>query len=155
MTIESKLTPRGPVKILSASWRDLSAARQLEKICFPEDAWPFLDMLGVLTLPQVVRYKAMLGERMVGFIAGDIRKLQSTGWIASICVHPDLRGQGLGTKLLILCEKEMGMPKVKLSVRMSNRTAIEMYKRNGYQGVGRWQRYYKGKEDAFVMEKIL
>ncbi len=149
------ISPGSQVEISPASWRDLSAARQLEKICFPQDGWPLLDMIGVLTFPQTVRYKAILDEKMVGFVAGEIRKSQSTGWIATISVHPDLRGEGLGTKLLNLCEKGMGMPKVKLSVRVSNLNAIEMYRRNGYYDVGRWKNYYKGKMDALVMEKTI
>jgi ribosomal-protein-alanine N-acetyltransferase len=112
-------------------------------------------MIGVLTFPQTVRYKATLDDNMVGFVAGEIRRIQSTAWIATISVHPDLRGEGLGSKLLKLCENEMGMPKIKLSVRVSNQKAIEMYRRNGYVDVGRWENYYKGKEDALVMEKLM
>jgi ribosomal protein S18 acetylase RimI-like enzyme len=147
--------PGSRVEISPASWRDLNAARQLEKICFPQDGWPILDMIGVLTFPQTVRYKATLDDNMVGFVAGEIRRIQSTAWIATISVHPDLRGEGLGSKLLKLCENEMGMPKIKLSVRVSNQKAIEMYRRNGYVDVGRWENYYKGKEDALVMEKLM
>ena len=41
-------------KILPATWQDFSAVRQLEKECFPVDHWPFWDIFGVLTLPDVV-----------------------------------------------------------------------------------------------------
>ena len=65
-------------QILSAGWRDLGSLRRLEKICFPEDAWPLLDLIGVLSLPNVVRLKAVklvdsAAETMIGFIAGDRR----------------------------------------------------------------------------------
>jgi hypothetical protein len=33
-----------------------------------------LDLIGVLTMPNVVRLKAMSDHQMVGFIAGDVRK---------------------------------------------------------------------------------
>lgn len=141
--------------ILPAGLRDLNQVRDLEKLCFPLDAWPLLDMLGALTLPNIVRYKLVLDKQVIGFVAGDVRRLQQTGWIATICIHPDFRRQGLAEKLLALCEAEMQMPKVRLTVRSSNTAAIMMYKNNGYQQVGRWERYYKGGEDGVVMEKVL
>jgi ribosomal-protein-alanine N-acetyltransferase len=141
------------VEITRASWRDLGAIRELERICFPVDAWPWLDMVGVLALPNIVRHKAMLGNEIIGFVAGDVKRYNNTGWIATICVHPNHRGQGLGGRLLRACETGMGMPRVKLSVRESNQAAIEMYERNGYRQVGVWRKYYKGGENGIVMEK--
>ena len=85
------------INILEANWRDLGALRQLEQLCFPLDAWPLLDMIGVLTLPSVVRYKALEKDEMIGFVAGDIRASKQLGWIATICVHPDHQGRGLGS----------------------------------------------------------
>ena len=143
------------IDIAPASWRDLGTIRELEKICFPLDAWPWLDMVGVLTLPSIVRHKATLGDRVGGFVAGDVRRYNNIGWIATICVHPNFRGQGLGGRLMQACEEGMGMPKVKLSVRESNRDAIEMYLRYGYTQVGVWRKYYKGGENGVVMEKVL
>ena len=138
-----------------ATWRDLGEIRQLEDICFPEDAWPLIDMVGTLTLPGIVRYKAEMGCRVVGFVAGEIKRYQQTGWISTICVHPKYRGYGIGRKLLELCEKDIPMPRLKLSVRASNHAAIKMYERAGYTAVSRWRRYYKGGEDALVMEKVI
>lgn len=138
-----------------ASWRDLGPIRTLEKLCFPQDSWPLLDMLGVLSLPNITTIKAQEGENIVGFVAGDAKRWQQTGWISTICVHPESRGIGLGSMLLDLCEEKMDMPKVKLSVRESNKRAISLYLRRGYQQVGRWRRYYKGEEDAVVMEKMI
>ena len=147
--------PGSAYKIVMASWRDLSEVREIENVCFPQDAWPLFDMLGALTFPGTVRFKAVLGGKIVGFVAGDIRRYQKTGWIATICVLPEFRNHGIGKALLLKCEQAMEMPRVKLSVRMSNQEAINMYRRNGYQDAGRWPRYYRGGEDALVMEKVL
>ena len=138
-----------------ASWRDLSAIREIEKACFPLDAWPLLDMISSLTLPNIVRTKASINGLIIGFVVGDVKRYQDTGWIASICVLPEHRGQGVARRLLDICEREMNMPRVKLSVRESNQDAIGMYQHLGYAEVGRWKRYYKGGEDAVVMEKHL
>lgn len=142
-------------QILPAGLRDLNPVRALEKLCFPMDAWPFLDMIGALTLPNIVRYKMVADGALIGFIAGDIRRMQRTGWIATICIHPDYRRRGLAEELLALCEVEMRMPRVKLTVRASNQAALMLYKNNGYRQVGVWQRYYQGGEDGVVMEKVL
>ncbi|MEK6221417.1 MAG: GNAT family N-acetyltransferase [Chloroflexota bacterium] len=147
--------PGSSLQVLQASWRDLASLRELEQVCFPVDAWPLLDMIGVLTLPQVIRYKALEAQKFVGFVAGDIRQSQKIGWIATICVHPDYRGKGIGAALLKLCEEKMGMPKIKLSVREGNQAAIDLYKRNGYLQIGEWKKYYKGGENAVVMEKMI
>jgi ribosomal protein S18 acetylase RimI-like enzyme len=145
----------GTVSIEQATWRDLNALRQVERVCFPMDAWPIWDLLGVLTLPNVVRLKAVVDECMVGFIAGDIRPREDLAWIATVGVVPEYRRRGIGTALLQACEAALTVGRVRLSVRVSNRAAIALYERFNYQRVGRWADYYQDGEDALVMEKIL
>jgi ribosomal-protein-alanine N-acetyltransferase len=141
--------------IEQASWRDLGDLRHLEAVCFPQDAWPLWDLIGVLTLPNVVRLKAVAGVKMVGFIAGDIRSSERMAWIATVGVLPEYRGQGIGSALLRQCEARLGMPRVRLNVRVSNITAIRLYKQVGYYQVGTWPRYYQDGEDALILEKQL
>jgi len=142
-------------EIIHASLRDLLPVRKLEKVCFPVDAWPLLDMIGALSFPNVVRYTARIKDQIVGFVAGEVRGDTRTGWIATLCVHPQYRRQGIGEELLHLCEREMQQPRIRLTVRESNQGAIKMYQANGYYEVSRWKDYYKGGEDGIVMEKIL
>ena len=142
-------------EIIEASWRDLTPIQNLEKLCFPLDVWPLLDIIGVLTFPNIVRLKAVEGGECVGFVVGEAKKVSRVGWIASICVHPAYRGKGIGTVLMNLCEEEMRMPRVKLTVRESNINAIGIYQRRGYQQVGVWKKYYKGGENGIVMEKVI
>ena len=149
------VAPGSSVAIQPAAWRDLGEIRQLEKLCFPQDAWPLLDMLGALSFPSMVRLKAVDGERIVGFVVADIRRFKNMAWIATICVHPDYRGQGMGTKLLGACEAQLDIERIRLSVRASNKAAIRMYSRSGYVVTGSWPKYYKGSEDATVMEKSI
>ena len=126
----------------------------LEQICFPKDAWPLWDIIGVLTLPNVVRLKAVSEGKTVGFIAGDIRSAEKISWIATVAVLPEYRGRGIGRKLLEECEVHLPTAMMRLCVRASNQTAIELYKRCGYYGVGSWPNYYQDGEEAFVMEKM-
>jgi len=139
--------------IVAASLRDLGALRQVERICFPKDAWPLLDLISVLTFPGVVRLKAVSDNQMVGFIAGDVRRSEGIAWIATVAVLPEYRGRGIGSALLAACEAQIPLSKIRLCVRPSNEAAIRLYERIGYIKVGEWARYYQDGESALVMEK--
>lgn len=156
MIVNSKNHPDSSetITIEPASWRDLRQVRQLEQICFPKDAWPLLDIIGVLSLPNVIRLKAITEAKLVGFIAGDIRSAEKVSWIATVGVLPEYRGRGIGRRLLEACEAQLPTPMVRLCVRASNDTAIELYKRCGYYGIGSWPNYYQDGEQAIVMEKM-
>ncbi|MCC6147802.1 MAG: GNAT family N-acetyltransferase [Anaerolineaceae bacterium] len=141
--------------IVEASWRDLGELRNLEAVCFGEDAWPLFDLIGVLTLPRIVRLKAVNGDRkMVAFIAGDPNPDEKTGWITTIAVLPAYRKQSIGSRLLKMCEERMGLPFVRLCVRHDNKPALAMYARAGYRHVRVWRAYYHDGADALVLEKI-
>ena len=148
-------TPGSPAIIEPATWRDLNSLRHLEQACFPHDAWPLWDLIGVLTFSNVVRLKAMSDGRLVGFIAADIRRAEGLAWIATIGVLPEYRQHGIGAALLGACENRLVVPRIRLSVRASNGPAIRMYTRLGYKRSGAWSRYYSDGEDALVLEKYL
>ena len=141
--------------ILPATWRDFNIIRQIEHICFPRDAWPFWDIFSVLTLPNVVRLKAVCNSQTVGFIASDVRPAEKMAWIATICVLPEFRQRGIGTALLHACEGRINLPSMRLNVRASNETAVRLYKNLGYSQIGVWPRYYQDGEDALILEKRL
>ena len=154
MVATSSTIPGSPALIEPATWRDLNALRHLEQVCFPKDAWPLWDLIGVLTLPNVLRLKAVLKDQMIGFIAADIRPREHTAWIATIGVLPNQRGKGLGRVLLQTCEERLADLTIRLNVRTSNENAIQLYLTSGYQKVGVWPGYYSDGEDALVMEKL-
>ena len=155
MISATKVAQGSPASIQEATWRDLNALRQLEKACFPKDRWPLWDLIGVLSFPNVVRLKATVNGRMVGFIAGDVRPSQRLAWVATIGVLPEYRSQGIGTALLRACEARLEVPAIRLNVRVSNTTAINLYQSHGYQRAGIWPAYYQDGEDALVMEKSI
>jgi ribosomal-protein-alanine N-acetyltransferase len=140
--------------ILPASLLDLGPLQQIERASFDADRWPLLDLMAVLTFPDVIRLKAVVDGRMVGFIAGDKRDSQGFSWIATIAVLPQFRQRGIGRALLEACEARLMTPRVRLCVRTDNVSAIRLYEQAGYQRVDMWRRYYKDRADALVMEKI-
>lgn len=143
------------MEIQTASLRDLGSLRRLENVCFEKDAWSVFDLVAVLSWSDVIRLKAVVDGEMIGFIAGDPRPAQNTGWIATIGVDPRYQGRGIGTALLRACEERMSFPRVRLTVRISNDKAISLYEKEGYRTVDIWKRYYNDGEDGLVMEKIL
>ena len=154
MSEQNSLPDRG-ISIVPSTWRDLKSLRQLEKVCFALDAWPILDLIGVLSVPQVIRLKAIQEDRMIGFIAADLRRSQQTAWIATIGVLPGYQLTGIGSALLQACENQVDLPRIRLCVRQTNQPAISLYRKFGYQQVDIWKRYYKGGVNGLVFEKDL
>lgn len=142
-------------QIMPANWRDLNALRHLEKVCFPKDAWPLLDLIAVLSFSNIVRLKAQVAGELVGFIAGEIRAAEDLAWIATIGVLPDYQRRGIAAALLHACEVRLPVARVKLSVRRYNQAAIRLYQAAGYQPAGVWPAYYQDGTDALVYEKQL
>lgn len=143
------------MEIQPASLLDLNALRKLERNCFEKDAWPLLDLIAVLTQPNVLRLKVVEDGEMIGFAACDPRPPKSVAWIATIAVDPRFQRRGIGRALLHACEELIEQPRMRLSVRISNHGAIALYENEGYQTIDVWGRYYSDNEDALVMEKKL
>jgi ribosomal protein S18 acetylase RimI-like enzyme len=148
-----KSIPNSQMIIHAATLRDLNALRKLEAVCFPKDAWPLIDLIGALTLPNVLRLKAVDEGKMVGFLAADLRPGQDLAWIATIGVLPEHRRRGVARALLLACEERVRVSAIRLNVRVSNKGAQQLYHEMGYAEVGIWPDYYEDKEDALVLEK--
>jgi [ribosomal protein S18]-alanine N-acetyltransferase len=75
--------------------------------------------------------------------------------VATIATHPDLRGQGIGKKLLLHALRDAqaeGVVRSFLEVRASNEVAQKMYREFGFEEDGRRKEYYKDNaEDAILM----
>ncbi|HMK07863.1 MAG TPA: N-acetyltransferase [Anaerolineales bacterium] len=151
------------ITIAAAGWRDFRDVLALERVCFENDSWPWIDVMAALTFPEAVRLKAMArpdgsaaaeSARSVGFVFGDRRRSEGMGWIASIGVHPAYQRRGIGTRLLAACERALGTPQVRLTLRPSNTGARRVYDAAGYVEVARLERYYRDGEDGIVMEKL-
>jgi ribosomal-protein-alanine N-acetyltransferase len=75
--------------------------------------------------------------------------------IATLAVHPDFRGQGIASKLLITALKDAiqkGMHQATLEVRANNQNAHDLYRKFGFIVAGHRPRYYRdNNEDALIM----
>ncbi|MGH2607249.1 MAG: GNAT family N-acetyltransferase, partial [Anaerolineales bacterium] len=59
----------------------------------------------------------------------------------------------IGRRLLAACEQALNTERIRLTVRVSNRPAIELYRSADYDEIEIWKRYYPDGEDGQVMEK--
>lgn len=109
-----------------------------------------LGSIGILTFPGLVRLKAVVDGRMVGFIGGEPEPARRRGWVTTLGVLPAFRRKGIALALLQRCEHELAMPIIRLSVRASNEAAIGLYEFAGYKISDRWAKYYIGGEDALI-----
>jgi ribosomal-protein-alanine N-acetyltransferase len=93
------------------------------------------------------------GDKVIGY--GGMWHVVTEGYITNIAVHKDYRRQGVGdaiVKGLIKIADDKEMIGVTLEVRVSNKAAIELYRRNGFVFSGVRKEYYEdNKEDAFIM----
>lgn len=81
--------------------------------------------------------------------------------LLNIGINKNERGMGYGEKLLkkmIIAAEVMGSRKIILEVRLSNKTAYQLYKKLGFEEIGIRKKYYRlpdGREDAYVLSKSL
>lgn len=75
--------------------------------------------------------------------------------IATVAVHPDYRGRGIGREIIVIALRESsrkGAKKATLEVRAGNEIARQLYESLGFQVVGQRPRYYHdNNEDALIM----
>lgn len=126
---------------------------RLEKACFDRDAWPWMDILAVLTFPGVVRLKAVASGNVIGFVAGDRVKKNTVGRIITIGVLPEYQRQGVGRNLLFSAERALDTAIFQLVLRKTNLKALQLYHKAAYRIVDTWPGYYSNGEDGIVMEK--
>ncbi|MEL7351784.1 MAG: GNAT family N-acetyltransferase [Cyanobacteria bacterium P01_A01_bin.116] len=74
--------------------------------------------------------------------------------ITTMAIEPAQQGQKLGTLLLselLLAGYRRGLERATLEVRVSNKTALRLYQKFGFQEAGIRKRYYADGEDARIL----
>jgi len=133
--------------------KDLSTVMELDQLSFTLP-WPERSFHFELTDNPAARcWVYELDGKIVGMIVAWL--LVDEAHIATIATHPEYRRQGIAQKLLTYALRYLskeGAVSSFLEVRESNIAAQEMYRKFGYETVGRRRRYYKdNNEDAILM----
>lgn len=138
------------------TYEDLSAIADLERECFPTECWT-KRMLAESFLSENF-FGTLLEEDGAIAAYGGVSIVGDEAEIELIATAEMYRRCGRGGKILddLLAEaKRRGAEKVFLEVRVSNRAAMILYLRRGFQGLYARSRYYPDGEDALVMVKDL
>jgi len=143
------------IRFRRAKFDDLPIIQQIERLSFstPYSTFYMRSLLNNADIYYVAEYEG----KIVGYIIAR-KENNKLGHIISIAVHPDYRRIGLGTVLMKKAEdslRNLGCYRVYLEVRVSNKPAIQLYKKLGYIIVRTIPSYYSDGEDAFLMVKSL
>ncbi len=77
--------------------------------------------------------------------------------IANIAVRKDLRNLKIGSKLLkaLINEASTKVQSITLEVNEKNLPAICLYKKYGFETLGKRKNYYNNQDDAYIMTKYI
>jgi len=133
---------------------DLDAVAAIERRTF-QDPWSRDSFERELTVnANVARYLVIERDGRVAGYAG-MWLVMDEGHITNIAVDPDMRGMGLGVRLIRALVDEartLGLVYMTLEVRRSNEKAQRLYRCLGFADVGYRKRYYEdNREDALIM----
>ena len=97
---------------------------------------------------------ATTAGRVIGVLALDLHGVLN-GYIATLAVHLDWRGRGVGARLMQFAEERIQRqsPNVFLCVSSFNTTAQQFYHRRGYELVGRLRNFVVSGHDELLMRK--
>ena len=101
-------------------------------------------------------YLARWGGQRCGFVILSLRGALS-GYLQSICVTADHRGQGLGTELMAFVEERIfrEFPNVFLCVSSFNPRARQLYERLGYAAIGELKDYIARGYSEILLRKTI
>lgn len=128
---------------------------EIEKALFANEAWsqPVFKSELDLIPDQRMYWVATESGKVVGY--SGVAVIDDFADVATIAVAKDFQRKGIGTKLfqqILDYAKDHEVHRVFLEVRTNNKTAIEMYKKYGFEIVAERPNYYGPALDAYVME---
>jgi len=137
----------------------LQEALQLNIRCFRNgDNYTKHTFEYLLNEPRTLSYRMVTpADEMVGFAFVMVNE-NNAAHLTTIGVAPEHRRRRIAVKLLEHVElslRRRGIGTVMLEVRVSNETALELYRTLGFTTVQRIGKYYNNGEDCFLMMKAL
>ncbi len=135
---------------------DAAALARISRMSFP-DAWPLAVFQRELGRSATRAWVAReTGGRVAAFVIG--WRVRDEIQVLSVAVVPRWRRRGLASRLLEAYFGSLqaeGVREATLEVRASNRAAVALYERLGFETLGERPRYYRGGESALLLEAQL
>ena len=125
-----------PIDIERFTESDRDGVIALWNIVFPEEPGHNIPS-DMISRKQAVQPELFFVARQRGQVVGTVMAGNDgvRGWVHKLAVHPDLRRQGLASKLMHRAEaalKASGCPKLNLQVRATNAGVVKFYESLGY-----------------------
>lgn len=145
----------------AATPRDLDRILAIDRSAFkrPWHRKSFLDELGCSSAYSYVARRRLADKRIDIIAYVFLRILLAEMHILRIAVAADFQAKGVASRLLERCfslARQKSVNSVYIEVRPTNNTAIALYRKSGFQVLGRRIKYYpETGEDALVMVKHL
>jgi ribosomal-protein-alanine N-acetyltransferase len=138
---------------------DITEAETCARMMSTSEPWITLrrgyeDSLNGLTDPLKESYVATSKEVIAGFMVLNM-KGAFVGYVQTVCVAPEWRNQGIGTRLIDFAEKRIftEVPNVFICVSSFNSRARALYKRLGYETIGELKDYIIPGQSEILMRK--
>jgi ribosomal-protein-alanine N-acetyltransferase len=147
------------IKIETASMKLLDRLNEIEEQCFDQEAFTKRQIAYLLTDYNTIALVAKADSDIAGFIIAQVEIDNNTlfGHIITINVAANCRRKRIASKMLKEIEdilKQKGISECHLEVREDNTAATKLYLNNGYQKMGRLEKYY-GKSHGLYLKKTL
>ena len=145
-------------RVRAMDLEDISDVAAIER-----DAYRFPWSEGIFRDCLTTGYICRVLENDIGIVGYGIMSVGvGECHILNLCICTDMRGQGLGGRLLqhmlMLAQRHKGRIAF-LEVRRSNEVAFKLYHRMGFNEIGIRENYYPdsngAREDAIVLAKVL
>lgn len=142
------------LRIVRMQAKHIETLAEIEKLCFSKP-WSYEALAEELSNPLAVFYVAEIDGKPAAY-AG-MHHIIDEGYITNIAVRPDYRGKGLGTSLVRVLDSyahDNDLAMLTLEVRRSNKVAIAIYDKTGFDEEGIRSDFYEDpREDAVIMTK--
>jgi [ribosomal protein S18]-alanine N-acetyltransferase len=136
-------------------------AEQAAKMMAASEPWLTLgrsyeSSLAILQDPMREVYVAKANDLLVGFVIL-IMQGAFVGYIQTVCVDPQWRNRGLGSKLIDFAEQRIlkESPNIFLCVSSFNPAARRLYERLGYEVIGTLKSYIIAHHSEILMRKTI
>ncbi len=153
MRFISRLFGRKTPTIFEARPADAAAIAALHGLSFRR-GWGEDEIQQLLLDRNVMTQRMTAGGKLIGFIMS--RLAAGEAEILSVAIAPTWRGRGLSRQLLDLHLRRLaglGIRAVYLEVGEHNAPACRLYRRAGFNEVGRRQGYYDDGATALVLRR--
>jgi len=145
------------IQIRPMLMNDLEQVKVIDQLSFSmpwsDNAYRYEIMENPASMLWVADAETSNGFKVCGMVV--VWLILNETHIATLAVHPEYRGLGIGKQLLAVALKrsaQQGANLATLEVRDSNKIAQNIYRNFGFESVGRRKRYYRdNREDAVLM----